>query len=298
MPVAAHAAALLAPGATVAQARRALADDFRRAGLDSPELDARVLLGHALALDQSGLATSSERALTAAEAQAVAALAVRRLHREPVARIVGSKEFWGLALRVTDATLVPRPETETVVEAALAAVDGSGPRRRALRIADLGTGTGALLIALLTELPHARGVGTDLSREAIEVARANARQHRVAARAQFIACDFGAALATGFDIVVCNPPYIASGEIAALPPEVRSDPRRALDGGPDGLACYRTLATQAPRLLAPGGWLVAELGAGQEHAVAALFQRAGLAPSAARAGIARALSARVATITP
>ena len=249
-----------------------------------------------------GSTVEAGRRLDDDEARALAALAARRLEREPVARILGVKEFWGLPLRITAATLVPRPETETVVEAALAAIDSGGPRTRALRIADLGTGSGALLLALLTELPNA---SRHRHRREPRSAGGGARQCRPSrpcvARAQFAACDFGAALAGGFDLVVCNPPYIASGDIAALAPEVRHDPRRALDGGADGLDCYRAIAGQAPRLLKPAGHLVVELGIGQEAAVAALFRSAGLAPSPARAdlaGIPRALHARVATMTP
>ena len=267
---------------------------FRAAGLATPELDARVLVGHALALDHAALAAQADRALADCEADAVAALAARRLAREPVARIVGAKEFWGLPLAVNAATLVPRPETETVVEAALAAIDAGGPRARPLAIADLGTGSGALLLALLHELPNAFGVGTDVSVPALGMARANAEQLALAARARFVACDFGAALAPGFDLVVSNPPYVASGDIAALPPEVRHDPRLALDGGADGLGCYRAIACEARRLLKPAGHLVLELGAGQAGAVAALLAAATLVPSPARsdlAGTARALVA-------
>jgi release factor glutamine methyltransferase len=291
-------AAPVVRGMTIAQARRALADAFRHAGLDSPELDARLLVGHALTLDHTGLAVEAGRGLDDNEARGLAA---RRLGREPIARILGTKEFWGLSLRIAAMTLVPRPETETVVEAALAAIDSVGLRSRPMRIADLGTGSGALLIALLTELPNARGIGTDVSSEALAVARANAIHLGLRSRAQFAVCDFGAALAGGFDLVVCNPPYIASGDIAALPPEVRCDPRNALDGGGDGLACYRAIAEQAPRLLLPAGHLVVELGIGQEAAVAALFRSARLAPSPAHAdlaGIPRALHAHVAETKP
>jgi release factor glutamine methyltransferase len=228
-------------------------------------------------------------------------LAARRLKREPVARILGVKEFWGLPLRISPATLVPRPETETVIEAALAEIDSGGPRNRALRIADLGTGSGALLIALLVELPNAVGIGTDVSREALATARDNAGDLGLASRTKFMACDFGAALAGAFDLVVSNPPYIASADIPTLAPEVQHDPRRALDGGDDGLDGYRTIAAQAGKLLKPGGYLVVELGIGQEPAVAALFHVAGLEVSPARpdlSGIPRALPARVATMTP
>jgi release factor glutamine methyltransferase len=292
---------LLTRDTTVAQARRTLADAFRGAGLDTPELDARVLVGHALGLDHTGLTLAGERCLDVDEARMVSMLAARRLAREPVARILGVKEFWGLSLRVNAATLVPRPETETVVEVALAAIDGDGPRTRPLRIADLGTGSGALLIALLSELPNACGIGTDASLEALAAARANADRSGVSSRTRFAACDFGSALDGGFDLVVSNPPYIASGDIATLPPEVRHDPRLALDGGVDGLDCYRAIAAQAPRLLKHRGHLVVELGIGQAPAVADRFRAAGLLPSPARAdlaGIPRVLHACLAMDTP
>jgi release factor glutamine methyltransferase len=299
MPVLAQE--LFALGMTVAQARRTLTDIFRQAELDSPELDARLLVGHALGLDHTGLTIDSGRSLGGNAAHALAALATRRLEREPVARILGVKEFWGLPLRLNDATLVPRPESETVIEAALAVIDSAGPRNRALRIADLGTGSGALLIALLTELPSAVGIGTDVSSKALAAARGNAGRLGIAARTEFAICDFGAALTGSFDLVVSNPPYIASADIDTLSPEVRHDPRPALDGGADGLDCYRTIAGQAPGLLKPNGDLVVELGIGQEPAVATLFRAAGLAPLPARpdlSGIPRALRARVATMTP
>jgi release factor glutamine methyltransferase len=291
----------LAPGATVGVARRLIAAAFRDGGIDTPELDARILLGHALNLDRAALAANDHRKLAPEETDLLETLAARRIGGEPVARIAGVKEFWGLPLRVTAATLVPRPETETLVEAALAAVDCGGSRSRALRVADLGTGSGALLLALLSELPNAFGVATDISVPALQTARDNARPPRLDARAQFVACDFGKALAGGFDLVVVNPPYIASGDIAGLPAEVRHDPRLALDGGEDGLACYRAIAADARRLVAPAGHIVVELGIGQEAAVTALFRAAGLETIAARAdlsGIARALPARVATMPP
>jgi release factor glutamine methyltransferase len=234
--------------------------------------------------------------LTTDEAAQIEALLTRRLGREPVARIVGCKEFWGRPIELAPATLVPRPESETVVEAALAAIDAEGSRTRPLRIADLGTGSGALLVALLGELPNAFGIGTDVSHAALMTARRNALRLGFAARAAFALCDFGAALMRGFDLVVSNPPYVASGAIAALAPEVRDhDPRRALDGGPDGLACYRMIAADAARLLAPQGHLIVELGAGSAADVAALFAHAGLTAVSARrdlAGVARALHIR------
>jgi release factor glutamine methyltransferase len=282
---------------TVGAARRVLTKRFRTAGLDSPELDARILVGHALSLDHMALAASAARVLDIGEQDAIAAFTERRLAHEPVARITGSKEFWSLKLRVDATTLVPRPETETVVEAALAAVDAGGARSRPLRIADLGTGSGALLLALLVELPNAVGVGTDISVGALRVAQDNARRLQLT-RAAFVACDISAALAGPHDLIVANPPYIASGEIAATAPEVRDyDPRSALDGGADGLDYYRAIAAAAPALLKPAGAVVVEVGAGQAAAVAALFTAAGLEPCPPRAdlhGVPRALGAQAA----
>ena len=280
---------------TVAGVRRALANELRAAGMDSPELDARLLVAQALGLDHAALAAAATRVLDRDEAAAITALARRRLAREPVARIRGSKEFWGLELCVDAATLVPRPETETVVEAALAGLAADAARARRLRVADLGTGCGALLLALLTELPNAFGVGTDTSLEALLVARDNAQRLRLT-RAAFLACDMSAALGAPFDLIVSNPPYIPSADIAALAPEVRDfDPRSALDGGRDGFDCYRRIAAAAPGLLAPGGAVVVEIGIGQAEGVAALFSAAGLAPAPPRPdlnGVPRALVAR------
>jgi release factor glutamine methyltransferase len=280
---------------TVSAARRLLAERFRAAGIQTPELDARVLIAHALGSDHTGLAAAAGRSLDATEWEAMTRLAERRLKREPVARIVGIREFWSLRLQVDSTTLVPRPETETLVEAALAEVESLGERTRPLRIADLGTGSGAILLALLSELPNAFGVGTDTSFGALHLARRNAR-HLQLGRAAFVVCDFGAALGGSFDLVVVNPPYIASDDIAALAPEVRDyDPWAALDGGPDGLDCYRAIAAMIPPSLKPAGALVVELGAGQAAAVGLLFSQAGLAPVCLRtdlAGTPRALVAR------
>ena len=290
-----------APEVTVASMRRSVAQLFRDAGLDSANADARILIGHALGLNHTTLAAAGDRLVNANERETVAALARRRLTREPVARIVGSKEFWSLPLALNASTLVPRPETETVVEVALAAVDASGPRTRALRIVDLGTGSGAILLALLCELPNAHGVGVDVSVDALAMARANAERHGMT-RAGFVAGDMASPLAARFDLIVSNPPYIASRKIAALDPEVREfDPRLALDGGTDGLDFYRALSVSALALLAPGGALVVEIGAGQAGAVAQLFSTAGLAAAAPHPdlnGVPRALLARRASGRP
>jgi release factor glutamine methyltransferase len=285
----------LAPGSTVADARRTLTRAFRAKDIDTPELDARILVGHALGLDRTATATADQRALSAEEAAIVVSLARRRLAGEPVARIRGHKEFWSLDFAVTPDVLVPRPETETLVETVLHHTEAQR-RREALRIVDLGTGSGALLVALLTEFPHATGIATDKSFAALDVARENACAHDVANRAVFVACDYGSALRGGYDIIVTNPPYIETAAIDHLASEVRNhDPKLALDGGQDGLDAYRSIAQDAPRLLRSGGLIVAECGLGQAAAVAMLFVKAGLSvPHPAKAdlsGIPRALAA-------
>ena len=203
-----------------------------------------------------------------------------RLGATPVAQILGSQGFWTLDLAVSSATLIPRPDTETLVEAALDALpDPAAP----LRVLDLGTGTGCLLLAVLAERPEAFGGGVDLVPEAATLAAANARRNGLEGRAAFLAGDWAAALSGRFDLVVSNPPYIESAAIAGLMPEVaRHEPRSALDGGADGLDAYRELALILPGLLAPGGVAVIELGAGQREGVEALARAAGLHPVACR----------------
>jgi release factor glutamine methyltransferase len=203
------------------------------------------------------------------------AYAARRLAGEPVWRILGEREFWGLPFRLSPATLEPRPDSEALVEAALAAL----PERRddALSILDLGTGTGCLLIALLSEFRAARGVGVDLSDEACATARGNAVLNGVADRALIRQGEWTRGLSQRFDLVVSNPPYISTAEIATLSPAVREhDPLLALDGGSDGLACYRALAAALPCVLAPGGLAILEIGAGQGPDVVAIMAEAGL----------------------
>lgn len=266
---------------TIAQARRALAERLRKAGIETPDLDARVLVGAACGLDLTGLAREADRVLDNDTRARIADFAARRIKGEPVARILGRKEFWSLDLSLTPAALVPRPDTETIVAAALEAL-GAARREQQWRIADIGTGSGAILLALLGELPHATGIGTDISDDALACARANATALGLDARATFERRDITEGLAGPFDLIVSNPPYIRSGEIDALPAEVRDhDPRLALDGGPDGLSFYRALAEAAPRLLAPGGWLIVETGFDQTEAVAALFAASGLVPDGA-----------------
>jgi release factor glutamine methyltransferase len=276
-------------------ARREIAQQFRAAQFDTPELDARLLVGAATDLDLTGLTVAAQRPLQHDEANRLAAFMARRLKHEPVARILGEKEFWGLPLQVSSATLVPRPDTETVVELALELLRAGGDLSRPLRIADLGTGSGAILLALLSELPAAQGFGTDISQGALQVAGANAARAGLSKRATFIACDYASDLCGPFDLIVSNPPYIRSADIDGLAREVRNhDPLAALDGGADGLDAYRALIPQAAGLLAPRAALVVEAGEGQSAEIQALMVDAGLtpatAPKADLAGIPRAVA--------
>ena len=283
-------------GVTIEEARRLLAERFRSAGIDSADIDARLLVGAIMGLDLTGLITSASHVLTKSEGSLLAGFAERRDKGEPVARILGHKEFWGLPLALSPETLVPRPDTETVVELALEMLR-KGPANKPSRIADLGTGTGAILLALLSELPDATGIGTDISEGALATAEDNAVQLGLAARASFIRCDYASELTGPFDLIVSNPPYVATGDIAGLAREVRDhDPHQALDGGSDGLAAYRALIPQAARLLAGGAALVVEAGQGQARDIEALMTEAGLTPQspprADLAGIFRAVGAR------
>nr|WP_249787159.1 MULTISPECIES: peptide chain release factor N(5)-glutamine methyltransferase [unclassified Bradyrhizobium] len=273
-----------------------MAAQLRSARLDEAELDARILISAALGLDLTGLVTQAARLLTAAEASRLTQHARRRIAGEPVSRILGTREFWGLPFRLSEATLVPRPDTETVVELALEIL-----RERQVshppRIADIGTGSGAILLALLHEIPDAFGVGTDLSQNALITARDNSAALGLADRAAFVACSYAAALGGPFDLIVSNPPYIPSAEIPKLSIEVREhDPHLALDGGNDGYDAYRALIPQASERLAPGGALVVEAGQGQAQNIETLMRAAALSldrsPKADLAGIPRAVSAR------
>lgn len=280
---------------TLALARQALAGRLAQAGIESAEADARLLIAHALDIERATVMTHGERLLSDRELAAVDALAVRRLRSEPVARIVGAREFWSLSLALTPDVLVPRPDTETVVEAALDSIRREATQLESLRLLDIGTGSGALLLALLSELPNATGTGTDISAAALNVARANAARHALETRCSFVACDIAAGVQGRFDLIVSNPPYVVRGDLPTLDAEVRDyDPALALDGGEDGLDYYRAIAVDARRLLADGARLIVELGAGQEPAVRSIFADAGLAPGAAYkdlAGIPRALHA-------
>ncbi|MSO75191.1 MAG: peptide chain release factor N(5)-glutamine methyltransferase [Alphaproteobacteria bacterium] len=258
------------------------------AGIEAARAEARLLLAHVLGFPREALLRDSRQPVERASAYRFEALIERRKRREPIAYLTGTREFWSLGFDVTPATLIPRPESETLVEAALERI---GPREGAYRVLDLGTGTGCLLLALLSELPGACGVGVDLSKEALDIAQGNARRLDLAARVAFRCGSWGEGLDERFDLIVSNPPYIAESEAPTLPPDVASyEPKGALFGGPDGLSAYRALAPDLARLLTPEGIAVIELGAGAAAAVSAVLAAAGLAEIARRrdlAGIVR-----------
>lgn len=251
-------------------------DIFRRGGIDTPELDARLLAELAFGVERLEL-VNREREIAGPEAlQALQALAARRLRGEPVFRILGEKGFWGLSFMLNEATLVPRPETEMLVRRGLELLEA----RRSRRFLDLGTGTGCIAIALLTELPAATAVAVDLAGAAVAAAQQNAERHGVAERLDLRQGSWFEPLDPDerFDLIVSNPPYIGQGELATLAPEVREhDPALALDGGPDGLDAYRALVMAAPAFLKPGGSLLLEIGYQQGPAVRSLVQAAGFA---------------------
>ena len=264
---------------TAREALRLGAARLTAAGVDNPRLDARLLLAHAEGISQAALLGDSSRPVNAARYEV---LLTRRAAREPLAYIVGSQEFWSLPFQVSPATLIPRADSEAVVEAALAALpaDDSGP------VLDLGAGTGCLLLAVLHERPRAWGVGVDLAPDAARLAAGNARALGLADRALFLAGDWDSALAGRFAVVLSNPPYVTVDELSNLQPEVAAwEPRRALDGGADGLAAYRHILARLPTLLAPGGSAVLEVGAGQAGPIAALAGSAGLRLAGTRADL-------------
>jgi release factor glutamine methyltransferase len=282
---------------TVGDLRRRVAARIEHASRASARnettaLDSRLIVAHVLGRDAANLVLADRDPVDAAAEAAALALADRRGRGEPVARLIGRKEFWGLDLLLSSQTLVPRPDTETVVTAALAFVDRTASRDAALSVLDLGTGSGAILLSILSELPNATGVGSDLAVGALETAEENTRRLGMAGRVTFTRSNWGDQIAGSFDVIVSNPPYIESGAIGGLPVEVRAyDPHLSLDGGPDGLGAYRELARDLDRLLAPAGGVFLEVGAGQAPDVARIAANAGFAATARRdlAGVERVL---------
>ena len=278
------------PGDSLGELLNAFAARLARAGIESARLDARLLSAHALGWDAAKIVAAKDFLPDAEQRRTLDALIDRREAREPVAVIIGRCEFWSLDFAVNADVLIPRPDSEILVEAALAAAEdkandggenGDKEGDGVLGILDLGTGSGCLLLALLSELPLASGLGVDISEAALSVAASNAKNLGLDGRAEFELSDWGANVTRGisggisgrFDIVVANPPYIADGEFATLEPEVaRFEPRLALSGGADGLDCYRRLAPRLGPLLAPRGRAFVEIGATQADAVAALIE--------------------------
>lgn len=253
-------------------ARRALSRAFAERGIPSAELDARVLLCAALGVDHAALVRDCDAPLGAG-AELLAQFSARRLDREPVSRIIGYREFWGVRFELGPETLDPRADTETLVEAVLEQVGADVGRP--WRLLDLGVGSGAILGALLQSLPNAFGVGVDISPAACAIARNNLAANGFGERGCIVCGDWAAPLRGGFDIIASNPPYIRGGDLAGLAPEVVAyDPRLALDGGVDGLDPYRAIIPAADGLLAQGGVLALEFGFGQGDDVAALLRAA------------------------
>jgi len=254
------------------EATRAAARALELAGVETPWLDARLLIAAATGRAAADLIARPADVVAQHEWERLEALIERRCRREPISRILGEREFYGRPFLVTPATLDPRPDSETLIEAALEIARKKAWRTRPVRILDIGTGSGCLLVTLLAELPLASGLGTDVSEEAMKVAAANAQRHGVTARARFARRDALEGVEGTFDLVVANPPYVATAEISRLSPEVREhDPRAALDGGGDGLDLYRKICPGLARVVACGS-VVLEVGAGQARAVADLLR--------------------------
>jgi release factor glutamine methyltransferase len=259
---------------TVGEALSQAAARLGAAGIERPQAEARILLEAATGRGRGQIIAFPEYALGAAQQDLFDGFVARRSGREPISRILGNREFWSLRFAVGPATLDPRPDSETLVAAVLARIP---ERSAALAFLDLGTGTGCLLLALLSELPQARGLGIDSSGDAVATAQSNAKHLGLEARTEFRLGDWARDISAQFDVIVSNPPYIESTSIDGLAPEVSQyDPRAALDGGLDGLDAYRALVPQAARSLKPGGLLALEIGAGQGEAVRALAIEAGL----------------------
>jgi release factor glutamine methyltransferase len=264
-----------------------LAEALAAAGIENARSEAWLLLSAATGRSRAELVAGVLDGLSPAEEERLAALAARRLTREPIAYILGEREFWSLPFQVSPAVLVPRPESETVVEAALAGIANRGAP---LRILDLGTGSGCLLLALLSELPRARGLGIDCSAAALAVARGNAERLGLGDRAELREGDWGRGLTERFDLIVSNPPYVARVDAPGLPPEVRGfEPEGALFAGEDGLAAYQALAPDCARLLASDGVACMEIGQGQGGPVAEILSGHGLRLVASRRDLAGTL---------
>lgn len=281
------------PSLSRSQAQRQLAQVFAAAGLAAAGLDARLILCAALGMDHAALLRDPDLPI-GASAELIAQLAHRRSNREPTSRIIGKREFWGLDFAIGPAVLDPRPETEGLVEAVTAAL--ASRRAEPFCILDLGTGSGAILGALLSHFPQALGIGVDLSEAACRVARRNLETLGFASRARVFCGDWANALCGAFDVIVSNPPYVASHALASLALEVREhDPQMALDGGKDGLAAYRAILPSLAGLATPDSLVALELGLGQARGVTRILQSSGfdvIATQRDLAGHERVMTAR------
>lgn len=258
---------------TLVQAWNAAKARLQAAGVDGPVIDARLLVEAAAGASRTDIIADPRRVLTEEQAATLESFIARRERREPVSHILGRKGFWKIMLQVTADVLTPRPDTETLVELVLRDL----PEAKPFSVLDLGVGSGAILLAILAERPAGKGLGVDVSDEALAVARENAANLGLAGRVALLRGDWTRGLGdASFDLVVANPPYVRSAEIAGLAPEVRDhEPRLALDGGPDGLDAYRELAPEILRVLKPGCPFAVEIGFDQSTEVEALFKAAG-----------------------
>lgn len=261
--------------ATVEAALRQAASLLEEAGIEQPRHEARILLGHVMGLPRERLLLCHRSEMEEPVLNDLIGLVRRRAAREPIAYLIGEREFWGLSFEVTRDTLIPRPDSETLIEAVLHFANRTGHERP--RILDFGVGSGCLLVSLLTEMPFAEGFGVDRNIAALRVARRNALRHDVSPRAHFVAGSWGDALASPFDLIIANPPYIATGEQATIMPDVSDyEPAEALFAGARGDEAYRALAPEFSRLLAPAGRVFVEFGAGLADRAVAIFRSSGL----------------------
>ena len=261
--------------ATVEEALRQVASLLQGGGIEQPRHEARILLRHVTGLSRERLLLCHRSEIEEPALTELIGLARRRRAREPIAYLIGEREFWGLSFEVTRDTLIPRPDSETLIEAVLHFTNQAG--HECPRILDFGIGSGCLLVSLLTEIPLAMGFGVDRSFAALTVARRNAARHDVSTRVHFVAGSWGDALAPPFDLIIANPPYVAAGERAAIMPDVRDyEPAEALFAGPRGDEAYRALAPEFSRLLTPAGRVFVEFGAGMAEEAAAIICSSGL----------------------
>jgi release factor glutamine methyltransferase len=271
---------------TLRDAITAIARSFRSTGIESPALDAKLIVLGICNLSQEAFILNPARRVGRDEAETIERAVVRRLQGEPVSRILGKREFWGLDYAIGPSVLDPRPDTETLVEAALDILSAEQLRDTPLKIADLGTGSGCILLSLLSELPNAWGLGVDIDPDSLSVARENARRLGLASRTAFLASDWAESLSGDFDMIVTNPPYIETETIASLSADVRLfDPFKALDGGTDGFGAYRQLAQGCKNILRKDGWILLEAGVGQAEGIVKIFVDAGWGKTAGPSAI-------------